>query len=74
MRIDRKKSRRIMVGDVPIGDMAPIAVQSMTNTDTRDVEATVAQIKRLEDAGCEIIRVAVLDMAAAEAIRAIRER
>ncbi|MDF1578419.1 MAG: flavodoxin-dependent (E)-4-hydroxy-3-methylbut-2-enyl-diphosphate synthase [Desulfobulbales bacterium] len=74
MRIDRKKSRRITVGDVPIGDMAPIAVQSMTNTDTRDVEATVAQIKRLEDVGCEIIRVAVLDMAAAEAIRAIRER
>ncbi|MFO7607207.1 MAG: flavodoxin-dependent (E)-4-hydroxy-3-methylbut-2-enyl-diphosphate synthase [Desulfurivibrionaceae bacterium] len=74
MRIDRKKSRRITVGDVPIGDMAPIAVQSMTNTDTRDVEATVVQIKRLEDVGCEIIRVAVLDMAAAEAIRAIRER
>ncbi|MDT8334986.1 MAG: flavodoxin-dependent (E)-4-hydroxy-3-methylbut-2-enyl-diphosphate synthase [Desulfurivibrionaceae bacterium] len=74
MRIDRKKSRRITVGDVPIGDMAPIAVQSMTNTDTRDVEATVAQIKRLEDVGCEIIRVAVIDMAAAEAIRAIRER
>jgi len=74
MQIDRKKTRRIMVGDVPIGGMAPIAVQSMTNTDTRDVGATVAQIKRLETAGCEIIRVAVLDMAAAEAIRAIREQ
>ena len=61
-----------MVGDVPIGGGAPIAVQSMTNTDTRDVDATVAQIKRLEAAGCEIIRVAVLDMAAAEAIKSIR--
>jgi (E)-4-hydroxy-3-methylbut-2-enyl-diphosphate synthase len=74
MEIIRKNTRRIMVGEVPIGDMAPIAVQSMTNTDTRDVEATVAQIKRLEDVGCEIVRVAVLDMAAAGAIRAIRER
>ncbi|MBE0476841.1 MAG: flavodoxin-dependent (E)-4-hydroxy-3-methylbut-2-enyl-diphosphate synthase [Coriobacteriia bacterium] len=48
-----------MVGDVPIGGMTPIAVQSMTNTDTRDAEATLAQIGRLADAGCEIVRVAV---------------
>ena len=63
-----------MVGDVPVGGDAPIAVQSMTNTDTRDVEATVAQIKNLETAGCEIIRVAVLDLDAARAIRDIRAR
>ncbi len=57
-----------------IGGNAPIAVQSMTNTDTRDVESTVEQIRRLESAGCEIIRVAVPDMEAAGAIRAIRDR
>jgi (E)-4-hydroxy-3-methylbut-2-enyl-diphosphate synthase len=72
--ITRKKTRQIKVGDVPVGGGAPIAVQSMTNTDTRDVAATVAQIHRLEEAGCEIIRVAVLDIDAARAIRAIRDR
>ena len=72
--ITRKKTRQIMVGDVPVGGDAPIAVQSMTNTDTRDVETTVAQIKSLETAGCEIIRVAVLDLDAARAIREIRAR
>lgn len=59
---------------MPVGGDAPIAVQSMTNTDTRDVAATAAQIHRLEEAGCEIIRVAVLDMDAARAIRAIRDQ
>jgi len=59
---------------VPIGGDAPIAVQSMTNTDTRDVTATVDQIHRLEAAGCEIIRVAVPDLEAAQAIRPIRDR
>jgi len=63
-----------MVGDVAVGGDAPIVVQSMTNTDTRDVAATVAQVKRLEQAGCEIIRVAVLDLDAAAAIRAIRDQ
>ncbi len=63
-----------MVGAVPIGGDAPIAVQSMTNTDTRDVDRTVAQIHALERAGCEIIRVAVLDLEAAAAIRFIGER
>lgn len=63
-----------MVGTVPIGDGSPIAVQSMTNTDTRDVAATVAQIGELEEAGCEIVRVAVLDRDAAMAIAAIREQ
>ena len=63
-----------MVGNVPVGGDAPVAVQSMANTDTRDVEATVAQVKQLEAAGCEIIRVAVLDLDAAKAIREIREQ
>lgn len=61
-----------MVGSVPIGGGAPISVQSMTNTNTADAERTIAQIKGLEAAGCEIIRVAVPDMAAAGALRAIR--
>ena len=55
----RRKSRQIHVGNVAIGGDAPIAVQSMTTTYTRDVESTVAQIHRLEDVGCEIVRVAV---------------
>ncbi len=63
-----------MVGGVPVGGGAPVAVQSMCNTDTRDVEATCGQIERLAAAGCEIIRVAVLDLEAAAAIRAIREQ
>lgn len=56
-----------------MGGDAPVAVQSMTNTDTRDVRTTVAQIRRLEEAGCEIIRVAVPDMAAAEALPSIKK-
>ncbi len=72
--ITRKHTRRIQVGTVNIGDGAPIAVQSMTNTLTSDVEATVAQIKALEQAGCEIIRVAVPDMESAAAITALRSR
>jgi len=61
------------VGDVPIGGDAPISVQSMTNTKTEDVKATLEQIKRLEDAGCEIVRVAVPGMEAAEAIGEIKK-
>ncbi|MGW8160858.1 MAG: flavodoxin-dependent (E)-4-hydroxy-3-methylbut-2-enyl-diphosphate synthase [Desulfobulbales bacterium] len=72
--IQRRKTRQIRVGDVPIGGDAPITVQSMTNTDTRDVTTTVAQIRRLEAAGCELIRVAVVDMEAATAIRSIRDQ
>ena len=72
--IQRKLTRKIVIGKTPVGGDAPITVQSMTNTDTRDVIATVGQIKGLEEAGCEIIRVAVLDMEAAEAIRTIREQ
>jgi (E)-4-hydroxy-3-methylbut-2-enyl-diphosphate synthase len=74
MRIERKPARRINVGDVPIGAGAPIAVQSMTNTPTDDVPATVAQIHRLEAAGCEIVRVAVPDEAAAHAISEIKSK
>ena len=72
--IQRRKTKQIFVGQVAIGDGAPIAVQSMTNTLTNDVEATVRQIHALEQAGCEIIRVAVPDLAAAAAIAAICER
>ncbi|UCD78546.1 MAG: flavodoxin-dependent (E)-4-hydroxy-3-methylbut-2-enyl-diphosphate synthase [Desulfobacterales bacterium] len=71
---NRKKTRRIMVGMVPVGDMAPISVQSMTNTPTQDVDATVSQILRLQNAGCEIIRVAVPDADAARAISAIKAK
>ena len=63
-----------MVGNVPVGGGAPVAVQSMTNTPTDDVNATVAQIARLQNAGCEIIRVAVPDLQAADAISAIKAR
>jgi len=72
--IQRKKTRSIRVGDVDIGGTAPIRVQSMTNTDTRNVEATVAQIHRLEAAGCEIVRVAIPDREAAEAVAPIKAR
>ena len=67
-------TRQIHVGGVPIGGGAPVTIQSMTNTPTQDVAATVEQIRRLTAAGCEIIRVAVPDMAAAQAIGAIRAR
>jgi (E)-4-hydroxy-3-methylbut-2-enyl-diphosphate synthase len=70
----RKKTRQIHVGNVPVGGGAPIAVQSMTNTDTRDVEATVRQIVRLQGAGCEIVRLAVPDEKAAAAFKEIKKR
>jgi (E)-4-hydroxy-3-methylbut-2-enyl-diphosphate synthase len=73
-QIHRRKSRQIMVGKVPVGGDAPIAVQSMTNTETCDVEATVAQIQALERAGADIVRVSVPSMDAAEAFGAIRPR
>lgn len=72
--IQRRKSRRIYVGDVPIGDGAPIAVQSMTNTETTDVAATVAQIKAIAAAGADIVRVSVPTMDAAEAFRLIKQQ
>ncbi len=70
----RRKSRQIQVGQVAIGGDAPIVVQSMTNTDTRNVEATVKQISDLEAAGCEIIRIAVPDQEAVDAISEIKKR
>ena len=73
MELPRKQTRQLTLGSVRIGGGAPIVVQSMANTDTRDVEATLGQIKRLHDAGCEIVRVAVPDETAARALRAIHD-
>lgn len=70
----RRKTRQIHVGNVAIGGDAPIAVQSMTTTYTRDVESTVAQIYRLEDVGCEIVRVAVPEMEDAVVLGEIKKR
>ena len=72
--IKRRKTRQIMVGDVPVGGNAPIAVQSMTNTETCDVDSTLAQITRLVTAGVDIVRVSVPTMEAAEAFRQIRSK
>ena len=69
-----KTTRIVNVGGVKIGGGNPVSIQSMCNTDTRDVASTVGQIKALEEAGCEIIRVAVPDMAAAEAIADIKKQ
>ncbi len=72
--IKRRKSKKIKVGNIFIGGNAPIVVQSMCNTDTRDVKTTVAQIKELQKAGCELIRLAVPDMAAAKALGKIKKK
>lgn len=72
--IKRRKSKRINVGNVPIGDGAPIAVQSMTNTETTDVDATVDQINRIVAVGGELVRVSVPTMDAAEAFKQIKQR
>ena len=72
--IKRRVSRQIMVGDVPVGGDAPISVQSMTNTETTDVAATVGQINQLQQAGADIVRVSVPTMDAAEAFGAIRKQ
>lgn len=71
--IRRRKTRQIRIGNVSIGGGAPIVVQSMTKTDTRDQESTIAQIKRLEKTGCELVRVAVPDREAVEALGRIRK-
>jgi len=70
----RRKTKKIRVGNIYIGGDAPISIQSMTNTKTSDVQATVRQIRALADAGCEIVRVAVPDMEAAEAIAEIKKQ
>lgn len=72
--INRRQSKQIQIGNVKIGGNAPVSVQSMCNTDTRDVNATVNQIKELQDAGCEIIRLAVLNKDAAAAIKDIKKQ
>jgi len=71
--INRKRTKKIRIGNIYTGGDAPVTVQSMTNTDTRDVYSTVEQIKRLEEAGCDIIRLAIPDMEAAEALKKIKK-
>jgi len=66
--IVRRETRRITVGSVPVGGAAPVSVQTMTKTDTRDVKATIAQIREIEKAGCDIVRLAVVDEVAARAL------
>ena len=72
--IKRRKTKQIEIGGVKIGGDAPVSVQSMCNTDTRDVKSTVEQIKRLEEKGCELIRVAVLNKDAANSIKEIKKQ
>lgn len=72
--IKRRKSRKIFVGGVPIGGDAPISVQTMTKTKTSDIEATVKQIKQVEEAGCDIVRVTVNDKEASESMKEIVRR
>jgi len=72
--IPRKKTRQILVDQVPVGGGAPVVIQSMTNTDTYDVDATVAQIRNLAAAGCELVRVAVPDKRDTEALPAILDQ
>jgi len=67
-------TKRLMVGDVAVGGGAPVSIQSMCNTKTDDVRATVEQIHALEAAGCEIIRIAIPDQAAAESVDRIKEQ
>ena len=74
MSYSRRKTRVVKAGNVLIGGDNPVVIQSMCNTDTRDVSATVSQIKALEKAGCEMVRVAVQDMIAAQAIGKIKEQ
>ncbi len=70
----RRKTPTLRVGRIAIGGESPIAIQSMTNTDTHDVAATIAQIKALASAGCDIVRITVPDMEAAETVRIIKEQ
>lgn len=74
MNITRKKTKKVRCGEVFIGGNSPVAIQSMANTDTRNINATISQIKRLEDVGCEIVRIAIPDMEAAEAAYKIKKR
>jgi len=71
--IQRKKTEMVKIGNMEIGGKAPISVQSMANTDTRDADSTIKQIKQLEQAGCELVRIAIPDMDSCESIHAIRK-
>ena len=72
--MQRTQTRTVQVGNLKLGGGNPVVIQSMCNTDTRDVAATVAQIHALEAAGCELVRVAVPDMKAADAIGEIKKQ
>lgn len=72
--MQRKLTKKVLLGNLPVGGGSPVTVQSMTNTDTRDIDATVGQIHRLQQAGCEIVRVAVPDQAAAKALAEIKQQ
>ncbi len=72
--INRRKTKEISIGNVKIGNGAPISVQSMCNTDTRDIEATMSQISELAEHGCELVRLAVLNKDAAEAVKELVKR
>ncbi len=72
--LQREKTRQFKIGDLPFGGNNKVYIQSMTNTHTKDIEATVKQIKQLTDAGCEIVRVAVLDMEDAKSIGEIKSQ
>jgi (E)-4-hydroxy-3-methylbut-2-enyl-diphosphate synthase len=73
MRIKRRETRKIHVGNVAVGGDAPVVVQSMCSTDTRDISASLQQINRLAEVGCELIRLAVLDDEAVDALKSIKE-
>ncbi len=72
--IQRRKSKQIQIGNIKIGGDAPISVQSMTNTDTRDIKSTLKQINNLFENGCEIVRLAILNADAAEAVKEIKKK
>ena len=67
-------TREVQIGKLKLGGGNPVLVQSMTNTDTRDTEATLAQIRALHDAGCDLVRVSVYDEACAEAVKILTDR
>lgn len=73
LKISRRKSDKIFVGNIPIGGNSPISIQSMTNTDTKDVSSTVSQIRRLEKAGADIIRISIPDSESAESLGKIKK-
>ena len=72
--IERKQTRQVLVGDIPIGGGAPIPVQSMTTTKTHDLDATLREVERLEEAGCQIIRITVPDQKSATTLKEIKKR